>query len=128
MAAASIADVKNAMKSYSYDTVTGKDDRVCTRALEAAELWTSGKMAKAGYTDVDTTTDYLRQVVVAYAVYHLHAYNDQEGVAEDKLKMARELLEAAIGLSATSNGSNSPAARPVAVVTNPEVSSWLTAF
>lgn len=128
MAAASIADVKNAMKSYSYETVTGKDDRVCTRALEAAELWVSGKMAKAGYTDVDTTTDYLKQVVVAYAVYYLHAYNDQEGVAEDKLKMARELLEAAIGSASIGNGSNSPVARPIAVVTNPEVPSWLTGY
>jgi hypothetical protein len=125
MAAVAIADIKARIKPQVYAVLTGRDDTVCTRAIATAELWAKGRAAKSGVTSLDVTTDYVKEAIVLRTLSELHAYNEQEEVAEDKLKMAREMLDGALGGSVSGLGGKPG---PSMVATAGEVPSWLTNY
>lgn len=125
MAAVAIADVKNRIKLEVYNVLTGRSDAVCTRAIATAELWAQGRAAKAGVASLDVTTDYVKEAIILRTLSELYSYNEQEETAEDKLKMAREMLDGALGGSVSGTGGK-PA--PVLTAAAYEVPSWLTNY
>lgn len=125
MAAVAVADVKARIKPEVYYTLTGRDDAVCTRAIATAELWAQGRAAKAGVASLDVTTDYVKEAIVLRTLSELHAYNGQHEMAADKLSMAREMLDGAVGGSVSGTGSKPAPALTAAAY---EVPSWLTNY
>ena len=125
MAAVAVADVKARIKPEVYYTLTGRDDAVCTRAIATAELWAQGRAAKAGVASLDVTTDYVKEAIVLRTLSELHAYNGQHEMAADKLSMAREMLDGAVGGSVSGAGSKPAPALTAAAY---EVPSWLTNY
>jgi hypothetical protein len=125
MAAVAIADVKNRIKLEVYNVLTGRSDAVCTRAIATAELWAQGRAAKAGVASLDVTTDYVKEAIILRTLSELYSYNEQEETAEDKLKMAREMLDGALGGSVSGLGGK-PA--PFATAVAGEDPSWLANY
>lgn len=110
-----VADLKEDLKSYNYEVLTGGDDSVAQRAVEKARIWAQAKvLAAGGVFDEETETG--RQIVIKRALYELYSSAENEAVARDKKEDAMELLRAVYGNAVDSSGYNSDGVRtPVSV-------------
>jgi len=113
--AVTVADLKEDLKAYNYEILTGGDDSVAQRAIEKARVWAQAKVLAAGGVFKEET-EVCRQIVIKRALYELYSSAENEAVARDKKEDAMELLRAVFGSAVDSSGYGSGEARtPLAV-------------
>lgn len=86
-----IDDLKDEIKGYNYDTLTGGDDSVAERCLAKAEIWLKAKLRTYG-VEVNLDNQVIRQALIKRALYELYSYAENEEIARDKARDAIELL------------------------------------
>ena len=99
----SVQDLKDEIKDYNYEVLTGGDDTVAQRCIDKAEVWAKAKLiqAKAVYDEAD---EILRLAVIKRALYELYSQAENESVASDKKEDAMELLRARFGNAVDATG------------------------
>lgn len=99
----SVQDLKDEIKDYNYEVLTGGDDTVAQRCIDKAEVWAKAKLiqAKAVYDEAD---EILRLAVIKRALYELYSVAENEAVAADKKEDAMELLRARYGNAVDATG------------------------
>lgn len=103
--AVTVDKLKNEIKQYNYQTLTGGDDDIASRAIEKAELWAKAKIIiVSGTWNPDSSIN--EEIVMKRALYELYAYGENEAVAADKREDALELLKAAYGSAIDASGYN----------------------
>lgn len=116
-----VLDLKADVKSYTWEVITENDDAVGAGALDKARLWLRARLNGAGIDFNPTAEDtdpVIARIIIAYALYQLYSYADQESVAADKKADALELIGAYISTAAAGDPA---AARPaVGSVAKPE--------
>lgn len=98
-----IDDLKNEIKGYNYETLTGSDDIVAERCLAKAEIWLKAKLRTYG-VEVNLDNQVIRQALIKRALYELYSYAENEEIARDKARDAIELLRSEFGRSIDGEG------------------------
>lgn len=94
--AVTAADIREEVKAYNFEVLTGGDMSSVDRAIEKGRIWAKAKVLAAG--DVfDEEDEICRQVVIKRALYELYSSAENEAVARDKKEDAMELLRAKYG-------------------------------
>lgn len=99
----SVQDLKDEIREYNYEVLTGGDESIAQRCIDKAEVWARAKLiqAKAVYDEDD---EILRLAVIKRALYELYSQAENEAVAADKKEDAMELLRARYGNAVDATG------------------------
>lgn len=98
-----IDELRQEIKGYNYETITGGDDAVAERCLDKAEVWLKAKLRTYGI-GIDLDNPIIKEALIKRALYELYSYAENEEVARDKAKDAVELLRGAFGKSIEGEG------------------------
>lgn len=98
-----VQDLKDDIKAYNYEILTGGDDQVALKALEKAEVWARAKLIQAR-AEWDENDPALRLAMLKRALYELYSSAENEAVAADKKEDAMELLRARYGNAVDASG------------------------
>ncbi|MBI4691704.1 MAG: hypothetical protein HY754_15805 [Nitrospirae bacterium] len=91
-----VAELKQELKAYNYETLTGGDDSVAERCLQKAELWVRAKVRKCG-VEPDLNDEIVKEALKKRFLYELYSYAENEDIAKDKKHDAIDILRSYYG-------------------------------
>lgn len=103
MGGLSVDELKQDIKEYNYEVLTGGDDTVAQRAIDKAETWLRAKLIQAR-AEWDPEDAAFRLAWLKRALYELYSAAENEAVAQDKKEDAMELLRARVGDAVDASG------------------------
>lgn len=101
--AITVDELRQDIRDYNFEVLTGGDDQVAERAIEKAEVWARAKIIQARGT-WDENDEMLRLAIIKRALYELYSAAENEAVAQDKKEDAMELLRARFGNAVDASG------------------------
>lgn len=118
----SAIDLKAELKTYNWEILTENQDSVGEGCLDKARLWLRARFSAAGIVYNPTSEDadpIIRRIIIAYALYQLYSYAEQESAAADKKADALELIGAYVS-SAAGGDVNAQGSRPIGAISSPK--------
>jgi hypothetical protein len=121
-----VTDLKAEIKSIRWEILTENDDSVGEGCLDKARLWLRARLSGAGIVfdpTTETNDPIIRRIIIAYALYQLYSYAEQESSAADKKADALELIASYLSVAAAGNPASSEqsaaASRPAGAIAVP---------